>query len=156
MSRSWEPVHGRYALFCGAHYYPGGGLRDYEHSYDTLAEAKSALHSRLYNDEPRVDWAHIVDLRWMKVVVTEHAERDAVADKPPPPPPPPEWNGYECFTCGEVALSLPTNLHLPSPVCGDCDDNARYARNTTRAVLDEHDNVVERELEEAPDYAGDA
>ena len=52
----------RYMLFHGDHYYPAGGMNDFQGSYDTLSMAVKALSS--YGS---YDWFHILDTKTDKI-----------------------------------------------------------------------------------------
>jgi len=54
-----------FALFGGSCEYPSGGWSDYEMSYITLDEATEAGKKLI---KPYSTWAHVVDLRTMKIV----------------------------------------------------------------------------------------
>lgn len=47
---------GRYALFVGDYYYPGGGWDDYQGSFSSLEEAQVSYTPSAWK------WAHVVDL----------------------------------------------------------------------------------------------
>lgn len=46
----------RFLLFRGPNYYPGGGWEDFEASFDSLGEAKTAV-----GDLNEYDWYHVID-----------------------------------------------------------------------------------------------
>ena len=55
----------RYFLFAGDHYYPGGGMEDFEGDFDTFGEAKAK------GEKPDYDWWHVWDT---------HENREAMAE----------------------------------------------------------------------------
>jgi len=72
----------RYLLFGFSHYYPYGGWKDLEGSYDTIGEAIYASLPRFdenmrYTDEDRWDECHVIDSETGKYV---HGETDEVGN----------------------------------------------------------------------------
>jgi hypothetical protein len=67
----------RYQLWCGYHYYPEGGLGDYEGAHHSReeAEAEASLQKQM---RPELDWyfiAHVEDDGTLREVADEPYER---------------------------------------------------------------------------------
>ena len=52
----------RYMLFAGDQYYPNGGMRDYQGSYDTVDEARLEVDKRRDEGGQRFYWFHVYDI----------------------------------------------------------------------------------------------
>lgn len=51
----------KYILFSGAHYYPGGGMRDLSGSFDSIQEAIDFANRRDSAGSLRDEWYEVVD-----------------------------------------------------------------------------------------------
>lgn len=58
----------RFLLFCGSHYYPGGGWNDFVGSFDAVADAYAEARSL------NQDWYHVVDSTIGEQVSNDHTQ----------------------------------------------------------------------------------
>lgn len=56
----------RYMLFSGDKYYPGGGMKDFIDSFDTIDECKFKIGLMSYND-----WFQVYDIMECEFVINE-------------------------------------------------------------------------------------